>query len=102
MRRRSAVDSAGMPAALLKPAPRHVRVNASGGMMLIVAAALVIIGGWAGSELLVRADVSARHIRLFASERVLTAGNVVQLRKRGGDDDHRVTAHYRYAATAAS
>ncbi len=86
-----------MPAALLKPAPRHVRVNASGGMMLIVAAALVVIGGWGGSELQAGADVAARHVRLFASERVLTEGDVVQLRKRGGDDDHRVTAHYRYA-----
>ena len=86
-----------MPAALLKPTPRRVQVNTSGGMMLIIAAALVVIGGWGGSELQKRADVAERHVGLFASERVLTGGDVVELRKRGGDDDHRVTAHYRYA-----
>ena len=36
--------------------------------------------------------------RLFASERIVTAGDVIQLRKRGGGDDHRITAHYRYTA----
>jgi len=94
---RSAVDSAALPAALLRPTPRRVQVNASGGMMLIIAVALIVIGGWGGSELQKRADIAERHVTLFASERVLTGGNVVELRKRGGGDDHRIVAHYRYA-----
>ena len=98
MRRRSALDSAGMPPALLKPAPRRVQVNTSGGMMLIIAAALVVIGIWGGIELWRRAETAERHVELFASERVVTAGDVLQLRKRGGDDDDRIVAHYRYAA----
>jgi Protein of unknown function (DUF3592) len=97
VRGRSAIDSAGIPAALLKPTPRPVRVNASGLVMLIVAAALVVAGGWGGSDLQKRADVAERHVGLFASERVLTGGDVVELRKRGGGNDHRVIAHYRYA-----
>ena len=97
MRGRSAIGSAGIPAALLKPAPRHVRVNASGRTMLIVAAALVVAGGWGGSELQLRADIAERHVMLFASERVMTGGDVVELRKRGGGNNHRVVAEYRYA-----
>ena len=94
---RSAVDNAGLPAALLRPTPRRVRVTFAGGMMLLVAVALIVIGGWGGSELQKRADIAERHVGLFASERVLTGGDVVELRKRGGDDDRRVIAHYRYA-----
>ena len=66
-------------------------------MMLIIAVALIIIGGWGGSELQKRADVAERHVRLFASEGVLTGGDVVELRKRGGGNNHRIIAHYRYA-----
>lgn len=97
MRGRSAIDSAGIPAALLQPTPRRVQVNTSGGMMLIIAVALIIIGGWGASELQKRADVAERHVRLFASEGVLTGGDVAELRKRGGGNYHRIIAHYRYA-----
>ena len=96
MRGRSAIDSAGIPAALLKPTPRHVRANASGRAMLIVAAALVVAGGWGGNELQTRADIAERHVMLFASERVLTGGDVVELRRRGDGNNHRIIAHYRY------
>ena len=65
--------------------------------MLILAVALIVIGGWVGSALQNGADIAERHVGLFASERVLTGGDVVELRKPGGDDDHRVIAHYRYA-----
>ena len=51
---------------------------------------------WGGIVLSRRAEIAERHVGLFASERIVTAGDVVQLRKRGGDDDHRITAHYRY------
>jgi hypothetical protein len=98
VQRRSARDNSGLPPALLKATPRHVRVNASGAMMFVAAAALVVAGLWAGVELGRRAEIAERHLSLFASERTAAEGNVVRLRKRGGDDDHRTTAHYRYTA----
>ena len=99
MERKSPHDSSELPRALLTSAPRHVKVNALGGTMLFAAAALVVVGMWAGIELGRRAEAAARYVGLFASERVLTGGDVIQLRKRGDDDDdHRITAHYRYTA----
>jgi hypothetical protein len=99
MQRRSELDSSGVPAALLKSAPRDVRVNGSGRVMLVIAAALAL-GGMSGSVVLGRrAEIAARHVGLFASERILAAGDVIRLQKRGGDDgDYRITAHYRYTA----
>ena len=97
MRGKSPVDSGGVPPPLLRPTPRQVRVNGVGSAMLAIAAGLVAIGIWGGIELGRRAETAARHAGLFASERVLTGGDVIQLRKRGGDDDSRITARYRYA-----
>ena len=97
VQRRSALDSAGLPQALLKATPRHVEVNTLGGMMMLIAALLVGIGMWGGIVLNRRAETAGRHVSLFASDRIVTAGDVIQLRKRGGDNDHRITAHYRYA-----
>ena len=98
MRRRSARDSAGVPPALLRPTPRRVRVSSAGAVMLLIAAALVAIGIWGGIQLRRRADTAERRVGLFASERVVTAGDVIQLRKRSDGNDHRIVAHYRYAA----
>lgn len=98
MQRRSAPDSSGVPPALLKAAPRAVRVNASGATMLVTAAALVASGMWGGIVLGRRAEIADRHLGLFASERIVTAGDVIRLQKRGGGDDPRITAHYRYTA----
>jgi hypothetical protein len=75
-----------------------VRVNASGGAMLVAAAGLVAAGIWGGITLGRQAEIAQRHLSKFASERVVTAGDVIQLRKRGGGNDHRITAHYRYLA----
>jgi hypothetical protein len=66
--------------------------------MLVIAAILVIGGMWGGVELNRRSDTAARYVSAFASERVLAAGDIIQLRKRGGDDEPRITAHYRYTA----
>ena len=66
--------------------------------MLVTAAALVVVGIWGGITLGRQAEIAERHLGLFASERIVTAGDVIQLRKRGGGDDHRITAHYRYLA----
>ena len=44
MQRRSALDSSGLPPALLASTPRRVRVNGSGAGMLVMAAVLVVIG----------------------------------------------------------
>lgn len=98
MQRKSALDSAGLPPALLKPAPRQVQVNTAGGMMLISAAALVVIGIWGGIELGRRAVTAERRVGLFATERVLAAGDVIRLRRRGDGNNHRIVASYRYAA----
>lgn len=98
MQRRSAIDSSGLPPALLKATPRCVRVNTSGGAMLVTAVALVVVGIWGGITLTRQAEIAERHLGLFASERIVTAGDVTQLRKRGGGNDHRIIAHYRYTA----
>jgi hypothetical protein len=87
-----------VPPALLKSTPRAVRVNGSGEFLLFCAAALVIGGMWAGIALNADAETAARHVGLFESERRLAAGDIVSLRRRGDDDDDRITAHYRYAA----
>lgn len=96
--RRNALDSPDLPPVLLRATPRPVRVNAAGQMLLFGAAALLAVGTWSAIELNRRAETAARHTMLFASERMLAAGDIVQLRKRGGDDEHRITAHYRYSA----
>ena len=76
----------------------HVRVSALGGFMLVTAAVLVVVGMWGGIVLGRRAEIAERHLGLFASERIVTAGDVIRLQKRGGGNDHRITAHYRYTA----
>ena len=98
MQRRSAIDSSRVPPALLTATPRRVRVNQSGGMMLVSAAALVVVGLWGGIEFTRHAAIANRRVGLFTSERIVTGGDVIELRKRGGGDDHRIIAHYRYLA----
>ncbi len=98
MQRRSALDSSGLPAALLKATPRHVGVTANGGLMLVTAVVLVAAGMWGSIVLGRRAEIAERHLGLFESERIVTAGDVIRLQKRGGGDDHRITAQYRYTA----
>ena len=98
MQRRSALDKAGLPAALLRATPRDVRVNATGWLVLITAMAFGVAGVWGGIVLSRSALVAERHLRLFESERVLAAGDVIRLQKRGGGNDHSITAHYRYTA----
>jgi hypothetical protein len=97
--RKSAHDSSGLPPVLVKATPpREVRVNALGATMLCLAGALVVGGMWGGVELSRRAETASRHISLFESQRIVAAGDVIQLRRRGGGNDHRITAHYRYTA----
>ena len=98
MEKRSALDSSELPTVLLRSIPRDVRVSSIGGVMLVIAAMLVIGGMWGGVEFNRRAGTAARYVGLFESERIVTAGDVIQLRKRGGGNDHRITAHYRYTA----
>jgi hypothetical protein len=98
MQRRSALDNSGVPAPLLKTVPREVRVNASGGVVYITAVALAAAGVWGGLALGLRAEAAGRQMTLFQLERVVTGGDVIRLRQRGGDDGHRITAHYRYTA----
>ena len=100
MQRRSALDSSGLPPALLKATPRDVRVERARGASCSSSRAALVVGGmWGGIVLGRRAEIAERHVGLFASERIVTAGDVIRLQKRGGDDnDHRIIAHYRYTA----
>ena len=98
MERESAPASSELPPALLTSTPRQVRIAPRGAALMIVAAALVAVGMWGAVELRRRAETAERHVQLFGSERLLAAGDVIRLRKRGDDDDDRVTAHYRYIA----
>ena len=66
--------------------------------MLVTAMMLVAIGIWGNVILGRRAERAERHVSLFESERVVTAGEIVRLHKQGGNDDYRTTAHYRYVA----
>jgi hypothetical protein len=66
--------------------------------MLATAAVLVAAGIWGGIVLGTRAETAGRHLGLFASERIVAAGDVIRLQKRGGGDDQRITAHYRFTA----
>jgi hypothetical protein len=95
---RSALDSSALPPGLLQGTPRRVRVNVVGGAMLAAAMVLVAAGIWGSIVLGRRAETAERHVSLFNSERVVTAGEIVRLQNRGGDDDARSTAHYRYIA----
>ena len=98
VQRRSAIDSSGCRRRFSQATPRDVRVNTSGGSC----------SSWRWRSRGRRsgaASFSARAPKspdatstLFASERIVTAGDVIRLRKRGDGDDHRITAHYRYTA----
>jgi hypothetical protein len=96
--RRSANDKSAVPAPLLRTTPREVRVNTNGAIMYIIAIALLVMGVWGGVYLGSRSASAERRVRLFESERVVTAGDIIRLQRRGGDDGHRITAHYRYTA----
>src|SRR5688500_20398716 len=87
--RRSALDSPHVPPDLLRATPRPARVNPVGQMLLFAAAALLAAGAWGAIELNKRAETAARHAMLFASERRLAAGDIVQLQTRGGDAEDR-------------
>lgn len=96
MQRRSAQNNPASAAALLRSTPRQVRLNTSGVIMMIVAAALVIGGVWGGMELYRRAKLSERQVALLASEAITTDAEVIRVQRRGGGNDRRSTVHYRY------
>ena len=51
MRRKSALVSAGVPGPLLQGTPRDVRVNATGRLLLVTAAAAVVISAYLSARL---------------------------------------------------
>ena len=92
MRRRSAVDSAGMPAALLKPTPRHVQVNALGGTMMLIAAALVVhryLGRHRAQEARRDGRTARRPVRVRAHRHGWRRGPAAQARRRRRPSHHR-------------
>jgi hypothetical protein len=81
----------------LKPTPRHVRLSGAGATVALLAILLVAGGMWAEVQLYRRAETSARYVALFDSERVLTGGQVLDVRRRGGRNSRRATIAYAYA-----
>ena len=96
MERRNGHADQGIPTPLLRPTPRHVRPNASGWLVVLVALALVMGGLWGGADLHRRAKESRHRAALFAAEAVTTDAEVISVQRRGGGDDRRSVVHYRY------
>jgi hypothetical protein len=96
VQRKNDQDNSRLPSDLLRPTPRHVRLKGCGIFVLALLAALILGGLWGGTEIYRRANLSERHVALFASEGVSTAARVVRVQRRGGGNDRRSTVHYRY------
>ena len=98
MQKRNRPDKPGVPPELLRSAPRQVRPNAAGVIVLAVAIGLVIAAGLAGPALYSRVKASERTIGLAASESVTSTAEVTRVQRRGGGNDRRSVVHYRYVA----
>jgi hypothetical protein len=96
MQRRSEPSNSTLPRPLLQSTPRQVRPNGCGIFVLIISATLILGGIWGGVEISRRAELSERHVALFASEAITTGAKVVRVQRRGGGNDRRSTVHYRY------
>ena len=95
MRNESGRNNSAVSAALLRPAPREVRLNASGVTLMILCLATAIGGLLGGVAIYRHARQSERHVLLFASESVATEARIVSARQRG-DDNRRTTVDYEY------
>jgi len=74
-------------------------LNASGGIVAILCAAMLAGGLWGGAELYGNATRSERRVALFETEAVATEARVVRVRHH--DRNRRATVYYRYAAGGA-
>jgi hypothetical protein len=85
-----------LPAALLRPTPRHVRLNTSGATVAIVAVLLLAGGVTAEVHLYRRAQISQSHAARFTAERMVSGGQVTSMRNRNGKNGGRSTVGYQY------
>ena len=93
----SARNSPALPAPLLRPTPRNVRLNASGVIVVAVAVLLLAGGGVAEVHLYRRAKISESRMVRFESERVVTGAQVTRVQRRNGENGRRITMTYQYA-----
>ncbi len=94
LRNENARNSSTLPAPLLRPTPRDVRLNASGLAVAILCVALCAGGLWAGIENFRLVKRSERHVAAFSTEAVTTEARVIRARHR--DNNRRTTIDYEY------
>ncbi|MEO7189441.1 MAG: DUF3592 domain-containing protein [Vicinamibacterales bacterium] len=87
-----------MPKALLRSAPRDVRLSKGGVAVLLVVLALSAGALWAAATVHAGAKASLRRVTMFASEAVATPATVVRVERHGSGNDRRTVIHYRYVA----
>ena len=98
LRNVSGQSEPALPAALLRPTPRHVRLNASGATVVIVAGLLLAGGVWAEVHLRQRAHISEAQAAQFNSERKVSGAQVTSIERRRGESERRRRITYQYAA----
>jgi hypothetical protein len=89
-----------LPAPLLRPTPRDVRLNASGLAVAILCVALCAGGLWGGIDHFRLVKRSERQVAAFPSEAVTTQGRVIRARHR--DNNRRTTVDYEYVVGDAT
>ena len=97
MQSESGQSSPEIPAALLQPTPRNVRLNVKGVAVVVVAFVLLVGGLWVESGLYRRARRSHAILTLFEFERLVTGAQVIAVEERGRGDNRRSRIRYRYA-----
>jgi uncharacterized protein DUF3592 len=98
LRNESGQSEPGVPAVLLRSTPRHVRLNASGATVVIVAVLLVAGGLWAEVHLRQRARISETRVTQFNSERKVSGAQVTGGEGRRGEKERRNRITYQYTA----
>ena len=100
LRNANARNSSTLPAPLLRPTPRDVRLNASGLAVATLCVALCAGGLWGGIENFRLVKRSERHVAAFPSEAVTAQARVIRARHR--DNNRRTTVDYEYVVGDAA
>ena len=96
MRNERGQSEPSLPPALLRSTPRHVRLNAGGATVVLVAVLLLAGGVWAEIHLYRQARISEAHVVSFDLERVVTGAQVTAVERRGGEGSRRSQITYQY------
>src|SRR5262245_23128122 len=97
MQSASGQSSPEIPAALLQPTPRDVRLNVKGVAVVVVAFVLLAGGLWVESRLYHRARRSHVILTAFEFERLVTGAVVTASEERGLGSSRRSRTRYQYA-----